>query len=159
VPTQLKLEDVEVALVELLKSIFSDGAVTVDVMSTKDVNENGDVIVSPPAVRIYYEGEQDDGSRDNQKLTYQVTQVWSIWCGDSDLGSLEDERLGALQMVSKAKNGLAGARMKLADGTKTTPIALSGIAQEQIDPKGVWYSVRIAIGGIAQFDGANANPA
>ena len=155
--TEFKIEDVGAGLKRLLEAAFSDDSnVVLDMMSVRDVNEKGDLIVVPPAVRIYYEGDGANPKRDNQKLDYDVAQNWSVFCGAVDLSSKATEMCGAQKMVSKAKSALVGARLKLDDGAKTQPITYVGVVPEQADESGAWYSVRIAVGAIAQFEGKNA---
>lgn len=157
--TQFKIEDVEAAALALLQKTFKDEQpkVETDAMSVADVNEDGDIITNPPAARLYFANEAATPGRDAQRLTYQSQQFFTVMVGAQDYSSRTKERMGCYAMVSLVKNAFAGARLTLADGGKTEPIAYLGAEPYQAEKKAVWYAVRFAIPCVAQFSGANAN--
>jgi hypothetical protein len=155
-PTQMKIQDVEAALIELCQNILAEEKIEVQGVSSRVVDAEGNLIVNPPIVLVYFEGESPSSRSDNLRRTYQVQQLFSLLCGTADFSSRDSEREGAYELLSTLREGLAGARLTLADGHKTMPITLSGVAPEQVDEKGVWYSLKLVIEAVAQFPGAHA---
>jgi phage gp37-like protein len=152
--TQFKLADVEQSLIAELKAnagIVALGA-QVQGLSSKDMDEQGNIIITPPAVLVFFEQGQDDVRGDTVRTTYQSDYYFCIFCGAADLSSTDNERLSAYAVVAAVRAAIAGARLDLDGGAnKTGPVGLNGITLEQFDSNGAWYCQRIGIPKTAQF--------
>jgi hypothetical protein len=97
---------------------------------------------------------------DNQRLTYEGGLPFELLCFESSLRSKADERRQTLVLVATVQDQLAGARLALADGSRTMPIemkSVSLVASEE-GPVDQLFSIVVLVKGIAQFSGANAQP-
>jgi len=166
-PSQFRVDYVEAALIALLKSVMpaaygtEEAPVLVDVNSvnSKDFNDQGQLTLKPPSIRVEFGGAHFRNLRDNQKLTYENGQLFHVLCFVSSLRSKADERLQILSLVAVALNQLAGARLALADGSSSMPIEIKDVALVLPDdggPVDQLFAITIEISGIAQYDGPNA---
>lgn len=151
-PTQFKIRDVEQAILQVLRGNAAITAANIQVagLSSKDWDDQGMLIAVPPAALLLYERTTDDGSNDNNRLTYTTYHEFSVFCGAQDLSSVDNERLGCYDVIAKVRAALAGARLTI-DGVQTFPLELKGAAAEQFDRNGIWYSVPVISGMISQF--------
>jgi hypothetical protein len=81
-----------------------------------------------------------------------------VLCFESSLRSKADERLQILGLVAVALNQLAGARLALADGTRSMPLEIKRVSLVIPDdggPVDQLFAITVLISGIAQFDGPN----
>lgn len=159
--SQMRIDYVEAALIALLQAKMEAayGAyVQVDSLGGKDFDEEGTLILQPPALRVDFSGLVYQTLRDNSGLTYEAALAFDILCFESSLRSKADERLQTLGLVAVVLNQLAGARLLLADTSLTPPAKLRGVSLVEVASKTVdqAFAVHIAIGGPAQFDGPNA---
>lgn len=152
--SQFKIEEVEAALIALLRQKLEN--VRVAGISGKDLDKEGNLVAPPPAALVLFDTETQDPQRDNQRRTYQTTQVYRILIGTKDMSSVASQRSRAFTIISQVKDVLAGARLALADGSKSMPMTISTVQLEQIRPEGVWYSLEVSVEAVAQFSGANA---
>lgn len=166
-PSKVPIDQVEAALLALLNSVMSGayaaalGATpqNVDIQSLgdRDFNAEGQLVLSPPSLRVLFAGAKYDKLRDNQRLTYEAGIIFHILCYESSLRSKKDERRQTLVLVATLLDQLAGARLALADGSSTSPIGLESVSllteQGAVDQL---YDVTVVVNGIAQFSGANA---
>jgi hypothetical protein len=83
---------------------------------------------------------------------------FEILCFESSLRSKADERKQTLVLVATVQDQLAGARLTLADGSKTMPVTIKSVALVETDegPVDQLFSLVVQVDGIAQFSGANA---
>jgi hypothetical protein len=181
-PSQFRIDQVEAALIALLKSVMPaayalalnpDGVpgpddtvisppppVSVDVNSvnSKDFNAQGQIALKSPALRVQFGDADYNNLRDNQRLTYQNGQLYDVLCWESNLRSKADERLQSLGLVAVTLNQLAGARLALSDGTRSMPVEIvrvSLVLPNDGGPVDQLFAVTVRISGIAQFDGPN----
>lgn len=124
----------------------------------KDVNEEGQLVFRPPCARTRYAGSQFAGTNDNQALTYNCDHIVEIFCVAANLRSKEAQREDTKALADQVLQQLAGARLKLDDGSKSEPVRLIDVKGIPEDACGTVYIVSVAVPGIAQFDGLNANP-
>lgn len=153
-PTQLKLADVEQAIIATLKANTAIAALNAQVqgLSSKHWDEQGNIIVHPPAILVFFEQGQDQQSRDVTALTYESEYEFSLFCGAADLSSADNERNSAYAIIANVRAAIAGQRLSIDNGAMTTfPVRLVGIRAEQFDPNGVWYSQQVRVGQLAQF--------
>ena len=149
-PTQLKINDVEAAIIATLRSALAN--TQVQGLSNKDWDEQGNIIVTPPAVLVMFELGEDKTQNDITRLTYDSEYQFVLFCGAADLSSTDSERNSCYVLVAGVRAAMAGQSLALDGGaSKTFPVALAGIAPEQFDANGVWFSQRVRIGALAQF--------
>lgn len=149
-PTQLKITDVEAAIIATLNAALAN--TQVQGLSSKDWDEQGNIIVIPPAVLVMFENGDDKTQNDITRLTYDSEYQFLLFCGAADLSSTDSERNSCYALLASVRAALAGKSLPLDSGaSKTYPVALAGIAPEQFDSNGVWFSQRVRIGALAQF--------
>ncbi len=161
--TKMQIYDVESALVALLKGSMGTAygrPVDVKTIGKKDFSDDGAITMKAPAVRIRFAGAVYDGLHDNQRLTYEGAMSFEAWCFDVNLRSQAEARLDCEKLASALADQVAGARLRLADGSQTQPISLSSIdpLMSEEDPADQLYIVIFTVSGIAQFSGQNARP-
>lgn len=164
-----RIDYVEAALLQMLKSVMPAAygaelgsaavAVNIDSLGDDDFDEDGQLILQPPSLRVRFRDDPYDPARDNQRLTYQSHQAYEILCFESSLRSKADQRKQTLILVGAVLDQLAGARLSLADSSKTFPITVRGVTRIDGDsgPVDQLFSVLVDIEGFAQFSGVNAN--
>jgi hypothetical protein len=161
VSSTFRIDYVESALIALLTSNLSTayGAkVQIDSLGDKDFDDDGRLVLQPPSVRVRFAAATYDNLHDNQRLTYQSGMPFEILCFESSLRSKADERKQTLVLVATVQDQLAGARLTLADGSKTMPVTIKSVALVETDegPVDQLFSLVVQVDGIAQFSGANA---
>jgi phage gp37-like protein len=152
--TQFKIADVEQGLIALLQADAGLAALTKQVqgLSSKQWDEQGNILVIPPAVLVFFEGGSDTGSGDTVRMTYDAEYMFAIICGATDLSSTDKERAGAYALLGAVRAALAGQRVQVDGGSSSSfPLKLAGITLEQFDANGAWYTQRVLIGKTAQF--------
>jgi hypothetical protein len=152
--TQFKLADVEQSLIDTLKADAGITALNAQVqgLSSKDMDDQGNIIVTPPAVLVFFEQGQDVVSGDTVRTTIQADYSFCLFCGAADLTSTDKERMGAYAVIAAVRAAIAGKRLQLDAGATTTgPVGLAGITLEQFDTNGAWYCQRISVPKTAQF--------
>jgi phage gp37-like protein len=160
-PTQLKLADVEQGIITVLKANNPLMALHPQVqgLSSKDWDDQGNIIINPPAVLILFDGAQDTPTGDNTRLTYDTAYEFSLICGATDLSSTDNERNSVYALLAAVRAAVAGQRIPVDGNTlpvqpgtaSSSPVALGGIAMEQFSSNGAWYSQRIRVQKTAQF--------
>lgn len=159
--SQFQTNQVIVALVSLLQAVMPaayNSAVDIDTLGDEDFDENGQLVLSPPSIRVRYQETHFNNLRDNRRLTYQATNQVEVLCFESSLASKADERAQTMALVVAVLDQLAGARLSLADGSTSMPISIRscGLVVTEDGPVDQLMSIGISIEGIAQFDGPNA---
>lgn len=153
---QLKPADVEAALVELLAAQLKKDGVTVEAVSDRSFDADGNLIANPPAVLVLWSGAQYSDGQDNQQTQYDAMQPVGLLCGARSLRGSEKERTGAQELVAAVVNIMAGARLPLSDGTRTQPTKLMNVEMFQFSKDfGTWYTVTVGVNAFVQFDGEN----
>jgi hypothetical protein len=170
VSSAFRIDYVEAALLQLLQTVMpaaygtelgSEGpaAVNIDSLGDDDFDEDGQLVLQPPSLRVRFRDDPYNPARDNQRLTYQSHQSYEILCFESSLRSKADQRKQTLVLVSVVLDQLAGARISLADSSKTFPVSVLGVTRVDADggPVDQLFSILVDIEGFAQFSGVNAN--
>lgn len=158
-----RIDYVEAALLAVLNSKLATayGAkVNIDSLGDKDFDDDGRLVLQPPSVRVRFAAADYENLHDNQRLTYEGGLPFELLCFESSLRSKADERRQTLVLVATVQDQLAGARLALADGSRTMPIemkSVSLVASEE-GPVDQLFSIVVLVKGIAQFSGANAQP-
>ncbi|MDR3723267.1 MAG: hypothetical protein P4K83_02105 [Terracidiphilus sp.] len=161
--SNFRIDYVEAALLALFNAMLAaayGAKVNIDSLGDDDFDDQGRLVLSPPSVRVRFLRGIDEPARDNQRLTYQTPLSFEVLCFESSLRSSADERKQTLVLVATVRDMLSGARLVLADGSKTMPVTLNGVdlVDTSAGPVDQLFSVGIIVEGIAQFSGANANP-
>ena len=156
-----QINQVIVALVTLLQDVMPtayNGAIDIDTLGDEDFDESGQLVLTPPSMRVRYRETSFDNLRDNRRLTYQAVNQIEVLCFESSLASKADERAQTMALVVAALNQLAGARLTLADGSTSMPITIRscGLVVTEEGPVDQLMAIGISIEGISQFDGPNA---
>jgi phage gp37-like protein len=164
VSSTFRIDYVEAALLALLNTKLAaayGGKVQIDSLGDKDFDDDGRLVLQPPAVRLRFAGADYENLRDNQRLTYEAAIPFELLCFESSLRSKADERKQTLVLVATVQDQLAGARLVLADGSKTMPIEMKSISlvAAESGPVDQLFSIIVLVKGIAQFSGSNAQPA
>jgi hypothetical protein len=152
--TQFKVDDVEKSLIALLKADAGIVAFAAQVqgLSSKLFDEQGNIIVSPPAVLVFLENGQDQARGETTRTTYESDYSFCLFCGAADLSSTDNERSSAYKLLATTRAAVAGKRLALDAGANLTgPIGLNGFTPEQFDSNGAWYCQRISVPKTAQF--------
>lgn len=152
---------VEAALIALLTAEMPEAygaAVDVQSLGENDFDDEGQLTLQPPCLRVLYAGSDYENLRDNKRLTYQAERLWEILCYESSQRGKADERAQTLALVAAVEDQLAGARLTLQDDSISQPITLVTTRLVVMDegPVQQFYSITIRIEGVAQFSGANA---
>jgi hypothetical protein len=153
-PTQFKLADVEKGIIATILANAGVAALNPQVqgLSSKHFDEQGNIIVLPPAVLVFFEQGQDSANGDMVRTTYKTMYSFCLFCGAADLSSTDNERNSAYALLAAVRVAIAGARLHLDGGTALSgPVGLAGITPEQFDTNGAWYCQRISVPMLAQF--------
>ena len=151
------LPDTAEAAVGALLAAKLDGVDTSSI-GGKDINDDGQLVFTPPCARTRYVGSLYSGISDNQALNYNCEHVVEIFCAAENLRSLEAQREDTKALMGRVLVQMAGARLSLSDGSKSEPCRVVDVKSIPEDIVGMIYIVSVAVPGIAQFDGPNANP-
>jgi len=144
---------------QTLQQLLTDQLNGVDVqsISNADFNADGELIMTPPSIRVFYAGEKAGNFGDAQRLSYNAVQRYMVTCADQSLTAvLADQAMASAALADKVKNILAGARISLVGGEQSEPIAWVGTEPVEVAGVGTAYAVAIEVEGIAQFPGVNA---
>lgn len=160
--TKVQPHLVEAAILTLLPArlkISYGKNVDVAPIGGKDFDEDGQLVLKSPAVRLYFAGATYDPLRDNQRLTMEAELMWDLICFEESLKSRADERTKTLELLAVVEDEIAGARLLLSAGVYTQPTRIVSIkpVMDAVGPVDQCYAVTIAVSGIAQFSGVNAN--
>jgi hypothetical protein len=161
--SKMEINDVENAAVALFQATLQNAyskSVDVKTIGKRDFSDDGAITLKAPAVRIRFAGAEYDPLRDNQRLTYEAEMAFEAWCFDVNLRSQAEARLACEALAMALADQVAGARLKLQDGTLTQPITLKSVEplMSEEDPADQLYIVIFTVKGIAQFSGQNARP-
>jgi phage gp37-like protein len=152
--TEFKLDDVEKGIIATLAADSGVLALSAQVqgLSSRHFDEQGNIIVMPPAILVSFNSGSDDCTQDTVRTTYQVDYEFFLLCGAADLSSVDKERSSAYVVIATARHAIAGKRFQLDSGAVLSgPAALAGIEPYQFDANGVWYLQKIRVPKTAQF--------
>jgi hypothetical protein len=160
--TKVQIHLVEAALLELLSTrlkISYGMNVDVESIGKGDFDEDGQLVLKSPAVRLIFVDGHFGSARDNQRVTLNTALIFSAACYHESLRSKAQERTRSFQLLGTVADELAGARLKLSEGVYTEPILLTGAVQvmDAGGPVDQCFAVTFTVTGIAQFSGVNAN--
>lgn len=154
---QFKADQVWDALLDLL--IEQLDQVDVASISQRDFSQEGEIILTPPSVRVLFDGESAHSTSDSQRLSYEVVGRFLVMVADQDLRSAVHQARASAKLAAQAKNLLAGARIVLADGDVSEPVTWVSTQMLPVPDLGIAYALAFEVPGLAQFDGLNAQPA
>jgi hypothetical protein len=148
---QLDPDIVEAKLIVLLQGVFGAGT-EVRGLTSGDIDEQGNLLVKPPACLVLLDGG-DDVCSENKRLSYWASQRWFLVAGAMNLQSTGQERLDALKMIATLRRGISGKTLDLdGDGNAdTSPILLGGFDRFQFDAGGTWYAQKIVVDAAIYF--------
>lgn len=154
---QLKIHEVEDAIVEHLKASFPGMAKQIASLTDSDVDGDAEMIVTDmPAIRVLYRTGKLDRLTDQTALTYEAALQFVVLCGAKDLGTAANERQAALKLVSDVLDKLAGKRLEALASYQAgsrPQIVLQGAELFQAPGQsGTWYAVPISVEGVTQYD-------
>jgi hypothetical protein len=144
------------ALTELLNSQLDN--VDCANITDRDFSEDGELILNPPSVRTFFEGENAAATSDSQRLSYLVDGKFTVLVVDQDYRGITEQARATLQLVNKVKSVLIGARLLLPTGETSEPVQWYATAPQPLEGMGVAYAAGFIVPGLAQFQGPNANP-
>jgi hypothetical protein len=168
VSSTFRIDYVEAALLALLNANLpaayaaalgvASVPMDIDSLGDNDFNEDGQLTLQPPSIRVRFAVADYENLRDSRRLTYQANPQFDILCFESSLRSKADERKQTLVLVGVVQDQLSGARLNLTDGAKSMPITLGRLALVETEqgPVDQLFAQTIVIEGFAQFSGANA---
>jgi hypothetical protein len=154
--------DVEQSLLAALTAGLAEPAsnfpagIAVGAIGDRDINDDDQLVLQMPCARQRYVGTAYKDSGDNQWLTYDTSHMFEIWCAAEDLTSKEAQRTATTAVLAVVIPLVAGARLRLSDGSVTEPVALKNVGKLPDDIVGSIYILTIEICGIAQFPGTLA---
>ena len=150
-PSEIKLEDVQQALMDALNGKLKGHGIEVEAITNKNFDKDGNLITNPPAALLMFAGEDLVPLRDSTRKNYADKQKWLLFCGANNFQSTNAEIQEAAALVTLCKETLAGLVLTLADTYTTEPITIENVALQQFDADGSWYSLGFCVGGVAQF--------
>jgi len=118
--------------------------------------QSGRLLARPPAVFLALRDESLDRRRDATALTYQSAQTYLAVCGALSLRSTQEERAGALGLLARVCDILAGARLTLASSANRPIVVLQSVRLAQFDREGTWYELQFIVESVSQFSGVAA---
>jgi hypothetical protein len=148
-------DEVEAALVAMLKLKLED-VPDVSGLTEGDFNESDQIVTRTPAVRLFFRNEPFDHTTDQTALTYQSRQAWVVLCGAQNIRDFASERKGAMNILGRVCDALAGARLTLPSQAQRPQVVLVQSSLFQVGADGTWYMLEISVESITQFT-ANAN--
>ena len=128
----------------------------VAVISERDFNEKGELVMNPPSARVFFAGEAARATSDSQRLSYEVEGRYGVLCADQDLTSIADQAFASARMLAAIKDALCGARLALPTGETTEPVQWLSTDPLPVEGVGVAYSLAFLVPGLAQFSGVNS---
>lgn len=152
--TQFPVDDVEKSLIALVAADAGIIAFAAQVqgLSSKHFDDQGNIIVTPPAVLVFLEQGKDQARGDTTRTTYESDYSFCLFVGAADLSSTDKERSSAYKLLALTRAAVAGKRLPIDAGANVTgPIGLNGFTPEQFDTNGAWYCQRISVPKTAQF--------
>ena len=141
-------------LVQLLARAFP--AVDVATIGEKDIDDTGHLVFNPPVIRVRHAGTRWAQTHDNTATNYDCEHIFELWCAEENLRSKDEQREDTEALVCRVAVQMAGARIALADGSKTEPVRLVDVNDVEQDIVGLVYILTVLLPGVAQFDGVNA---
>jgi len=160
---KVQITAVEKALLDLLPrrlKVSYGQNVDVQTLGGTDFDDNGQLVLKSPAVRLHFNSAAYGDARDNTKTTQGVDLLFSAFCRHESLRSLAKFRSQTLELVGALSDELAGARLLLEDGSRTEAIGLTGVNQalDVAGPVDQVYALSFTVSGIATFSGINRDP-
>lgn len=152
-PSGTHITETYAAIEALLKSQQALSGVTVRGLTGGDFEaETARLIVKPPAVLLAFTGERLV-PRHPHSVTYHSTQSFQVICGARSLRGTQQERIGALDLLSNVSNALAGAKLALpASPQQKALVSLRAVTLGQLDDDGTWYTIDAEVWSVALFE-------
>ncbi len=161
-PGRVQIDQIEAALITLLPDGLAASygqRVDVEALGKADFDEDGQLILRSPAVRISFAEASYAQARDTTRTTLTVEAIFSAFCFHESIRSRAKERTKTLELVAAVQDQLAGARLQLSAGVYTEPVLLRSVSQavDAIGPVDQVFAVTFLVPGIALYSGINAN--
>jgi hypothetical protein len=158
-PMNLQSSFASVVAWQTLMQLLTDQMPGVDIqaISNSDFNADGELIMTPPSVRVYYDGDAASALGDAQKLAYNTVGRYMVTCADQDLKSTVDQAMASAALADYVKGLLCGARLGYPDGEVSEPVTWISTVPVPVTGLGIAYAVGFEVPGIAQFPGTNAH--
>ena len=132
------------------------GISDVQALSDSDFNQDGEIIMTPPSARTFYDGSDFASTSDSQRLSYEVVDRYMILLADEDRTSAIAQAYASAKLVDVALPILAGTRINLPAGDRSEPVTIVAVKPLPVAGVGKAYAIAIEVPGLAQFAGANA---
>lgn len=130
----------------------------VDCIGSHDFDEDGMLTINPPAARVLFMREEAKAI-ENQRLNYEADLYFSVLCADEDRGpDPQMQRSKSLQLASKVKRCVTGARLVLGDSHTSEPVQYLGMDPLPTANLGMAYVPKFMVPGVAYFPGVHAVP-
>ena len=160
--SRVQIDAVEAALLALLPGQLAANyveRVDVEALGKGDFDDDGQLVLKSPAVRISFGEAMYAQVRDTTRTTLSADLTFSAFCFHESIRSRAKERTKTLQLVAAVQDELAGARLQLTPGVYTEPILLRAVTQaaDALGPVDQVFAVVFIVPGLAQFSGKNAN--
>lgn len=148
-----RTDETEAALVALLKAaLVTHGVTDIAALTTEDMDEDDNILVQPPAVRIVFANEALAAAEDFVYTNYTSVQEYIALVGASRPSTVDIERAAAQGVLELVKNVLAGARLVLASNSDGAIVGLRSATLFHMQPEGTWYAIRFVVESFTQFD-------
>lgn len=132
--------------------------VDIQALAFKDFDGNGELVLNPPSIRVFFDGEGPSSLSDSQRLSYDVVGRFMVICLDQDYSSPQAQAIASAKLAGVVKTIAIGARLILSDGDISAPLTWISTDMVPVPGVGVGYTLGFEVPGLAQFPGANANP-
>ena len=150
--TGTPIAETQAAIEALLKSRVPAGVIVRGLTGADFEEETALLVVTPPAALVMFRDEGLD-SKEAYGLIYDSTQGFSVIAGAVNLRGDNEERIGALELLNRVCDALAGARLGLAGTTQKPLVVLRRVYLGQFDAEGTWYVLEAEVVSVAQFSG------
>jgi len=154
----VNIEEVLDAVEDLIKRhVTGVAGLKVQALTSEDfsIEENtlGKILAKPPAVLLAFRDASLDPGSDHTATEYRARLNFLAFCGAQSLRAADEERAGALGLLAKVANVLAGARLKVTSATNRLQCVLERVQLVELGPDGTWYGLNFFVHGPSQFGG------
>jgi len=154
----VQLDELYAALEALLKANLTGApAVAVQPLTAESISTEeqtlGKIIARPPAVLLALQDASFDTRNDHTATEYNASFRFMALCGAASLRDSDEQRTGALALLGRVANILAGARLTLASAGNKLQCVLERVGLAQLEADGTWYGLQFTVRGPSQFGG------
>ena len=152
--SQTLISESYAALETVLKANLPN--VKVQALTAADFDlESGKIIAKPPAVLLVFRREEL-AAQNQAGLLYESRQSYLAICGAENLRGVDEERMGALELLSRVCDVLARAKLQLTATPEPVFVALRRVELAQMELDGTWYSLEVELLGYSSYTGVAA---